>query len=83
MYDWDVPVLAIACQVVPLSIDDSHLKTAPNCPERVIAPLALVPAQKVVPPAVEPPMDGASSLIVTVLEFGVHGAAGVIVQVNR
>jgi hypothetical protein len=82
MYDSDVAVLAIGCQVAPLSIDDSHLITAPNCPESVIAPLALVPAQKVLPPAVVPPMEGASSVIVTILEFGVQGAAGVIVQVN-
>jgi hypothetical protein len=81
MYVSVVVVLAIACQLVPLSIDDSHLITAPICPVSVMLPL-LLPLQTVVAPAVVPPIEGKASVIVTVLEFGVHGGAGVIVQVN-
>ena len=55
--------------------------TLPVCPLSVILPL-LLPLQTMVAPAVVPPTDGASLVIVTVLELGVHGAAGVIVQVN-
>jgi hypothetical protein len=77
-----VLVLAIDCHVAPLSVDDSHLKIAPSCPDSVIVPLILLPVQKAVAPAVVPPTEGASSVIVAELEFGEHGADGVIVQVN-
>jgi hypothetical protein len=82
LYDCEVAVFAIACHVVPLSVENSHLTIVPTCPVKAIVPLLPVPAQYVLPPVAVPPTDGASSIIVTALEFGVHGAPGVIVQVN-
>ena len=82
MYVCDVPVFATGDQVTPLSVEDSHLITPPVCPLSEIVPLLPLPAQKVLAPVVVPPTEGALSVIITKLEFGVHGSAGVIVQVN-
>jgi hypothetical protein len=81
-YGCVVLVLTIGTQVVPLSMDDSHLTTLPTWPVNVIEPLTLLPEQKLLAPAVVPPTEGRSFVIVTELELGVQGADGVIVQVN-
>ena len=76
-----VVVLKTCVQVVPLSVDDSHLLILPFWPDKVMFP-PLLPAHAVTPPSVVPPTVGVSSMTVTELEFGGQGAAGVIVQVN-
>ena len=74
--------MIIAFQVAPLSVEDSHLNMLPICPVNVITPLMLLPAQKAIVPAVVPPADGASSVMITEAEFAKQGAAAFIVQVN-
>ena len=70
-------MLAIGCQVIPLSIDDSQRRTVPNCPESVICP-PLLPEQTSAGAEVVPPIGALSMVIVTTSVLGGHAAVPVI-----
>src|SRR6185503_1545107 len=80
-YCCEVAVLMIGVHVVPLSVDDSQRRMAPTWPVSVIVP-ELLPAHTEASAAVVPPTVAGSTTTVTVLEFEVHGACGVIDHVN-
>lgn len=73
----------MVCQVVPPSVDDSHLKTLPVCPVSCIWPV-LVGAQTVAGPtaAVEPPTVAGTTEIFTTLDEE-HPVPVVIVHCKR
>ena len=61
-------VLATEDQVVPPSVEISHLNTLPVCPVKVAVPL-LVPEHTVALAPTAPPADTALAVIVATLEF--------------